>query len=212
MGVSVTPTRGPFPRATCLLLVKPGTPLRRTDTEAHAPEPDEMLMERFRGGDASAFDALFARHAGRVHAYLRRMVGNPTAEDLTQTTFLSVVRSRERFQRGARFRPWLYAIAGNAARDHVRRARFEQPSDDGQMPEASAEPLLPDPAMEKAVHVALAQLPVQQREAILLHRFEGFSFGEIAETLGLTESAVKVRAHRGYVRLRMLLAHLGEGT
>ena len=190
--------------------MKPGTPVRRTGTEAHAPEPDEMLMERFRGGDASAFDALFARHAVRVHAYLRRMVGTTTAEDLTQTTFLSVVRSRDRFQRGARFRPWLYAIAGNAARDHVRRARFEQL--DGQTPEQSEEPLLPDPAMEKAVHVALVELPLQQREAILLHRFQGFSFGEIAETLGLTESAVKVRAHRGYVRLRMLLAHLGEGT
>jgi RNA polymerase sigma-70 factor (ECF subfamily) len=70
--------------------------------------------------------------------------------------------------------------------------------------------VLPDPALEKAVRVALAQLPVQQREAIILHRFEGFSFSEIAETLGLTESAVKVRAHRGYVRLRRLLAHLGE--
>ena len=100
--------------------------MRRTGTEAHAPEPDEMLMERFLGGDTSAFDALFLRYAVRVHAYLRRMVGTTTADDLTQTTFLSVVRSRDRFQRGARFRPWLYAIASNAARDFVRRARFER--------------------------------------------------------------------------------------
>jgi RNA polymerase sigma factor (sigma-70 family) len=192
-------------------LVKPGPPVRRTGTEAHAPEPDEMLMERFVGGESAAFDALFARHAARVHAYLRRMVGPSTADDLTQVTFLSVVRSRSRFQRGARFRPWLYAIASNAARDHVRRARFERPSDDGETPEQMTETLLPDPALEKAVHAALAQLPEQQREAIVLHRFAGFSFGEIAETLGLSESAVKVRAHRGYVRLRVLLAHLGEG-
>lgn len=171
-----------------------------------------MLMERFLGGDGSAFDALFARHAARLHAYLRRMVGPTTADDLTQTTFLSVVRSRDRFQRGARFRPWLYAIASNAARDHLRRARFEQPSDDGEPPEQAVETPLPDPPLKKAVHAALTQLPVQQREAILLHRFEGFSFSEIAETLGLSESAVKVRAHRGYVRLRLLLAHLGEGT
>jgi RNA polymerase sigma factor (sigma-70 family) len=192
-------------------VVKPGTPLGRTDTEAHAPEPDELVMERFRAGDASAFEVLFLRHAARLHAYLRRMVGTTTAEDLTQATFLSVVRARDRFQRGARFRPWLYAIAGNAARDHIRRARFEQPADDAESQEPSATPLLPDPPLEKAVHAALAQLPLAQREAIVLHRFEGFSFGEIAETLGLTESAVKVRAHRGYVRLRALLAHLGEG-
>lgn len=192
--------------------MKPGTPLRRTGTEAHAPEPDELLMERFLGGDASAFEALFTRHSARVHAYLRRMVGTTAADDLTQTTFLSVVRSRSRFQRGARFRPWLYAIASNAARDQLRRARFEQPTDDGELAEQSAEDILPDPALERAVHGALAQLPLQQREAILLHRFQGFSFGEIAEALGVTESAVKVRAHRGYVRLRDLLAHLGEGT
>ncbi len=171
-----------------------------------------MLMERFLGGDASAFEALFARHAARVRAYLRRMVGPSAAEDLTQAAFLSVVRSRGRFQRGARFRPWLYAIASNAARDQLRRARFEQPTDDGEPVEQVAEDILPDPALERAVHAALAQLPLQQRQAILLHRFQGFSFGEIAETLGLTESAVKVRAHRGYVRLRSLLAHLGEGT
>jgi RNA polymerase sigma-70 factor (ECF subfamily) len=170
-----------------------------------------MLMQRFIGGDGSAFDALFLRHAARLHAYLRRMVGAATADDLTQTTFLSVVRSRDRFQRGARFRPWLYAIASNAARDHVRRARFEQPTDDGEPPEQAVEAQFADPALDKAVHAALAELPPQQREAILLHRFEGFSFSEIAETLGLTESAVKVRAHRGYVRLRGLLAHLGEG-
>ena len=64
---------------------------------------------------------------------------------------------------------------------------------------------LRDPGLEKAVRAALAQLPDAQREAILLHRFEGLSFAEIAEHVGLTESAVKVRAHRGYERLRELL-------
>jgi RNA polymerase sigma-70 factor, ECF subfamily len=171
-----------------------------------------MLMERFRGGETAAFNKLFSRHAGRVNSYLRRMVGPAAADDLTQATFLSVVRSADRFHRGARFRPWLYTIAGNAARDHARRARFEQPTDSGELPEQAAETLLPDPVLERAVQRALAALPLAQREAIVLHRFEGLSFGEIAETLGLSESAVKVRAHRGYVQLRRLLAHLGEGT
>ncbi len=171
-----------------------------------------MLMTRFLGGDSAAFDALFARHAARVHAYLRRMVGPTTADDLTQTTFLSVVRSRGRFQQGARFRPWLYALASNAARDHLRRARFEQPTEDGETPEQVGGAPSADPLLERAVQAALAQLPAPQREAILLHRFQGFSFGEIAEALGLSESAVKVRAHRGYLRLRGLLGYLGEET
>lgn len=171
-----------------------------------------MLMERFIGGDEGAFDALFERHAAQVHAYLRRMVGPAAADDLTQIAFLSVVRSRDRFRRGARFRSWLYAIASNAARDHARRARFEQPTAGGELPERAAESTLPDPALERAVQAALARLPHAQREAIVLHRFEGLSFSEIAGVLGLSESAVKVRAHRGYVQLRKLLVHLGESA
>ena len=65
-----------------------------------------------------------------------------------------------------------------------------------------------DLGMERQVHAALNQLPAQQREAILQHRFHGISFAEIAEQEGVSESAVKVRAHRGYERLRELLKGL----
>lgn len=168
-------------------------------------------MERFCQGEAEAFDVLFGRYARAVNAFLARMVGNPSlAEDLTQATFLSLVRSRGRFQSGARFKPWLYAIAANAARDHLRRRHVEELTPEGQLPQnaASHDPLPRDLGLERQVQAALAQLPTAQREAIVLHRFEGLSFAEIAEVVGLTESAVKVRAHRGYERLRELLAPL----
>jgi len=117
------------------------------------------------------------------------------------------VRARGRYERGAPFRPWLYTVAVNAARDHLRRHRREEPQDTTQLPEPEADPVpLPDPGLRRTVEAALARLPEQQREAIVLHRFEGFSFREIAEMLGVTETAVKVRAHRGYERLRDLLA------
>jgi len=134
------------------------------------------------------------------------MVG-AAADDVLQTTFLSIVRSRGRYERGAPFRPWLYTVAVNAARDHLRRNRWEEPHAAEDLPEAPAEPApLPDPGLSRTVEAALAQLPGAQREAIVLHRFEGFSFREIADLLGVTETAVKVRAHRGYERLRVLLA------
>jgi RNA polymerase sigma-70 factor (ECF subfamily) len=96
-------------------------------------------------------------------------------------------------------------VAINAARDHLRRHRREEPTDT--LPDAPADPTpLPDPGLTRTVEAALAQLPENQREAIVLHRFEGFSFKQIAEMLGVTETAVKVRAHRGYERLRTLLA------
>lgn len=164
-------------------------------------------MEAFIDGDAPAFDALFSRHVGAIRAYLQRLTGSAAvADDLAQATFVSVVKGRGRFQRGAKVRPWLFAIASNAARDWRRRTKFESVTDEGTLPEGEAEPVaLRDPGLEKAVKGALAQLPDAQREAIVLHRFEGLSFAEIAEHAGVTESAVKVRAHRGYERLRELL-------
>lgn len=164
-------------------------------------------MERFVGGDARAFDLLFSRHAGSLRRYLQRMSGSAAiADDLTQTTFVSMVKGRGRFQQGAKVKPWLYAIATNAARDWRRRTKFEAVSSDGQLPEEEAEPgVQRDPGLEKAVKRALQQLPEAQREAIVLNRYEGLSFAEIAELAGVTESAVKVRAFRGYERLRELL-------
>lgn len=164
-------------------------------------------MERFIDGDATAFDALFARHAPAVRGYLQKLTGSSAAaDDLTQVTFVSVVKGRGRFQRGAKVKPWLYAIATNAARDSRRRQKFEAVTKEGELPEHEAEGApLRDFGLEKAVKSALDQLPEAQREAILLHRFEGLSFAEIAEQVGLTESAIKVRAHRGYEKLRELL-------
>ncbi len=131
----------------------------------------------------------------------------PLADDLVQTTFLSITRARGRFIQGARFKPWLYAIATNAARDAQRRRR-ELTTETGEVltgDAAKVDAVEPDPGLERAVRPALAQLPEAQREAIELHRFDGLSFAEIAETAGVTESAVKVRAHRGYEKLRELL-------
>ena len=170
-------------------------------------------MERFCGGVAQAFDALFERHARAVHAYLTRVTASRVvAEDLTQATFLSVVRSRGRFQRAVQFRPWLYAIATNAARDYFRRGRREQLTEKGEFPIDA--PAIDDPPsdtiLERAVRAALEQIPAQQREVIILNRFEGLSMAEVAVAVGASEAAVKVRAHRGYERLRQLLGEAWE--
>lgn len=163
-------------------------------------------MERFCQGEPGAFDALFSRHAQAVRGYLWRLTGNgAAADDLTQATFLSLVRARGRFEAGRRFTPWLYAIATNAARDWRRRGQHEQVADDGALPEEAVELQPRDRGLEKQVQAAVAQLPEAMREAVVLHWFEGLSFGEIADIAGVSESAVKVRAHRGYEKLRETL-------
>ncbi len=171
-------------------------------------------MARFCQGEAAAFDALFQRFSRPVHGYLARLTGSAaSAEDLVQLTFLSLVRARGRFQPGARVKPWLYAIATNAARDFQRRTkRPEELTEAGELPAtvAADSPAPRDVGLERTVQRALEALPEGQRIPIVMHRFEGMSFAEIAEALGLTESAVKVRAHRGYARLRELLSGLRE--
>lgn len=180
---------------------------------ANAPT-DDALMERFCRGDEAAFEVLYERHADPVLGFLLRMVRQPAlAEDLLQTTFLSVVRARGRYQPGATVRAWIFAIAANAGRDALRRrqARREEPSAVGRPTETAFEsPEPPDPAAARAVQDALMQLPVEQREAVVMHKMQELSFPEIASALGITVSAAKVRAHRGYLRLRELLAPLGE--
>ena len=175
---------------------------------------DEELMDQFCQGDGAAFDTLFERHGAHVHALLLRMVRDGAlAEDLLQMTWLSVVRSRGRFEHGMAFRPWLLTIAGNAARDALRRDRYARSLAKAQEAEAtgSVEPPQTDPGLRKRLQAALEQLPPQYREPVLLHKVEGWSFEEIAAALGVTSTAARIRAHRGYEQLRKLLGDM-EGA
>lgn len=176
--------------------------------DSQAPPTDEQLMTRYvADGDRAAFRALFDRYGPRLLGLFRRSVGREDlAQDLVQQTFLHVHRARKDFRRGAKLRPWLYAIAMNVRREHFRKVgrRPEQPLDpDGphvpsQDPEAST-------ATERAVRRALEQLPEAQREVVLLHYYEGLSMAEVASAVGASRSAVKVRAHRAYNTLREIL-------
>lgn len=169
-------------------------------------------MERFCDGEHDAFETLFARHSGRVQGFLARMVRDgPLAEDLLQTTFLSVVRSRGRFEPGTRFVPWLLTIAANAARDALRHRRHaEALTETGPSEPSSVPPGVGDPGMRRQLEDALQQLPEDQREAVILSKVEGWSFEEIAAMRGISVGAARVRAHRGYEKLRLLLGALEE--
>ncbi len=177
-------------------------------------ETDEELMNRFCDGDTKALEALFDRHAQGVHAFLSRMVRDGAlADDLVQTTFLSVVRSSDRYHRGSPVVPWLLTIAANAARDALRRSRLNievLASDEGAAHEPSHEPEMSDPGVRKRIEAAFEQLPAQQREAVLMHKVNGLSFEQIGEALEISPTAARIRAHRGYEKLRQLLGDLSS--
>ncbi len=168
-------------------------------------------MERFCEGDQRALEVLYARHANGLHGFLARMVRDGAlADDLLQQTFLSVVRSADRYERGAKVHPWLLTIAANAARDTLRKKR-QQIELMVEVPpgrEPSVTPEHSDPSARRIIEAAFAALPEQQRAAVLMHKVHGLSFEEIGRALDITATAARIRAHRGYEKLRPLLEKL----
>jgi RNA polymerase sigma factor (sigma-70 family) len=175
---------------------------------------DEELMAAYVAGDYAAFRQLFERLAPVLLGVLRRQLRSEAeAADLVQQTFLHLHRARHDFRPGARLRPWLFTIAFNLKREHFRRAksRPESPLELDGRSEPSEGPRGHERAdAAQAIRAALQTLPEDQAEVIALHWLEGLSFPEVAEIVGASVPAVKVRAHRGYVAMRRLLADPGN--
>jgi RNA polymerase sigma factor (sigma-70 family) len=177
-------------------------------------QSDEELMAAYVAGDSAAFEELFRRYAPALLRVIGRQLSSPgEANDLVQQTFLQLHRARHDFKPGARLRPWIFTIALNLKREYFRRLR-RRPEAPLELDGRNDPAILPPPPEraenERAVRRALDQLPPDHREVIVLHWFEGLSFPEVSAVVGASVSAVKVRAHRGYVALRKLLAETGN--
>ncbi len=177
---------------------------------------DEFLMVAYARGDAQAFRLLFARLAPRIHAFFRRSLGDATAaDDLLQATFLKIHTSRDRYRSEFPLRVWVFTIAARARFDELRR-RYRLPEEAGEEElekVAKASSVEREPQIDAGegrelaaqVREAVDQLPETQRVVVHLNRFEGMTFVEIAQVLGTSEGAVKLRAFRAYETLRRLL-------
>ena len=185
-------------------------------------DEDVRLMLAFQRGEERAFDALFERWATRLLRFLQRMGKDPAvAEELVQETFLRVHRARGRYSPEARFSTWLYTIAGNAARNELRRPfrRHVHESADAEREGAPLELPAKGPPTDAVVHArrvgdtveaALAHLPERQRAALWLCAVEGQSYAEIGEALETTEKSVKALVHRARVALAKHVTPDGE--
>jgi RNA polymerase sigma factor (sigma-70 family) len=183
---------------------------------------DEQLMRDYQRGDRQAFDELFRRYAPRLHAFFcRAFSARSTADDLLQQTFLNVHSSRASFRDGASVRAWLFAIASHvradALRAKYRRAPREDALDEELVGEDGHRSLeLSHEALR--VRRALDALPEGQQIVVLLHRYHGLTFREIAEVLSSVEGAtvkevaVRVRASRAYDALRATLDHSSDDS
>ena len=184
---------------------------------APGDEQDALDMARLAGGHAAALNHLMDRHAPRLFHYLVRSLQNQDdAADLAQETFARVYQNRDRFDPRRKFSTWLYAIATNLVRDRYRwRTRHPQVSlnaENGQT-DASlkdtlrAVDLAPDGALEAreradAVRQAVAALPLELRQPLVLAVYEGRSQAEIGKILDCSAKAVETRLYRARQRLR----------
>jgi RNA polymerase sigma-70 factor, ECF subfamily len=173
-------------------------------------------MERYAGGDDAAFGELYDLLAPRLYGYLLRQTRNRArAEDLVQQTFFRIHTARGRFIRGAEVTPWAFAIARRLLIDGVRRTKREVLSPDGkdlqeteEAPNDAADDVVYGKELEQKIQKELARLPETQRVAFELVKQEGLSLAEAAQVLGTTVTAVKLRAHRAYEALRMVLGEI----
>lgn len=175
---------------------------------------DARLLERIRRGDTEGAGELFERYAPALLRFTDRMLSDrASAEEVTQEVFVKVISRAHQYDGRAGVASWLFAIAANACRDRRRRDRRESvvPLEAAPEPRArgeGVESVLVSRERRQAVRKALAELSEEQREALVLARYHGMPYAEIAQTLGISVGAVKTRIFRAVETLK---AHFSEG-
>jgi RNA polymerase sigma-70 factor (ECF subfamily) len=163
-------------------------------------------MLAYGGGDAGAFEALYARHRGGLYRFVLRAVKDRgLAEELFQEVWVRVIEARGRYAPKARFITWLYTIAHNLLVDHWRKKGLAVVSLDGEdVASESANPARQAEARQALARFgqALEALPPAQREAFLLHEEGGLSVAEIAAVTGAGEEAAKSRLRYAMAKLK----------
>ena len=183
-------------------------PQAKKDVGPDATEADLCAhMQAYLDGEIEAFDALYAAFAGRLRGYLLAQCRDATlADDLLQETFMQIHRSRRTYQPGRPVTPWVYAIARHVylmkRRGAGRRMRFEERLVADARSTDVAHDALGAIVDGDQVRRALRGVPADQRQALLLHHVEGWSFLEIAARLGIRVNAAKTRAFRGMKKMR----------
>jgi len=183
---------------------------------------DEELVAAFKRGELVAFDTLVLRWDRKIRGAIYRILGSEDeARDLCQEAFLKAYRGLPGFKGEARFSSWLYQIALNLCRDRMRRRKGRTFLSLDDLNEAEESPQRGPSALDvvesrdlsRTVAEAVAALPNDQREVIILKQYQDLTFLEISTVLGLPPSTVKTRLYRGLLQLRELLEQRGvRGT
>ena len=169
-------------------------------------------MQAYSGGDAAAFEPLYRRHKDALYRYLLRASGSPdVAAEVFQDTWKNLIAARTRYRPDAPFGAYLFKLARNRLMDHFRAQRpteevsEELPAPDTERPDHTAE----RSALARRLLAALADLPAEQREIIVLREERELTLEQIAEIQGVGRETVKSRLRYALAKLRQALP--GEG-
>jgi RNA polymerase sigma-70 factor (ECF subfamily) len=179
-------------------------------------ETDFELLQRVRRGEPEGAESLFERYSAAILRFTDRLLGNRAdAEEVTQDVFVKMISRVEQHDGKSAVASWLFAIAANACRDRLRRGRRAP----GVPLELVAEPASSDERVDgrlirrerrRIVRGALAQLSLEQREALVLARYHEMPYSEIAKALDISEGAVKTRIFRAMEALKSRFAEGGS--
>jgi RNA polymerase sigma factor (sigma-70 family) len=179
---------------------------------------DQELMKLVQAGDFSPAGEIYDRYSARIYNFAYRFLKNPeAAEDATQEVFVKMMRYAKQFHGDAKLSTWLFSITANLCRDHLRKADNKvKESEETLITLPSSMEELPDRQLEirqneQRVQKALDHLTAEQKEAILLSRYQGLSYAEIAQIAGCSEGAVKTRVFRAMETLKKVLGDAPGG-
>jgi RNA polymerase sigma-70 factor (ECF subfamily) len=173
---------------------------------------DQELMRIVQAGDFTPASEIFDRYSSRIYNFAYRFLKNSeAAEDAMQEVFVKMLKYANQFHGDAKLSTWLFSITANWCRDYLRKADNKAKDSDDVLvtlpapAEHSPERKLEQRENEKRIQKALSALTPEQREAILLSRYQGLSYAEIAQVSGCSEGAVKTRVFRAMETLKKAL-------
>ncbi len=168
---------------------------------------DEQLMEAVRKDNLDKLNELFDRYQKRLYNYfLKSTLSVEDSGDLTQNVFIRVMKYRKSYKPGSRFELWIFQIARNQLKDHFRKMKIyqEQFSAVEAMPEQPSEDDEHQVEQEQKLLKAMRRLPNDKRELLVLSKFQGLKYEQIAELKSSSVAAIKVQVHRTIKQLRTL--------
>ena len=174
-----------------------------TNNEQGVYMSDGVIMQQVKAGDLSLASILFRKYHRKIYHFLGKMSGDyHTAEDLTQNVFVKMIQYKNSYNPEMNFEAWIYRIARNSFLDHVRQKKTLVYTDLEPFQQISERDEVNPEEQYNRLHQALAGLPEDDREVLILTRFQKMKYQEVAAILGTTESNVKVKVFRALEKLR----------